>query len=74
MNAETVSRVTGISPHSIMHEFFTDMKVIEDFIVSNKERLQCIVSKSETSFGYSQKPNLWDYADGVDPIEFLKSI
>ena len=58
----------------LYYEFYTDMRVVEDFIVSNKERLQCIVSKSETSFGCSQKPNLWDYADGVDSIEFLKNI
>ena len=43
-----------------------------------KDQIQCIVSngfaKNEIAFGYTQKPQLWDYADDVDSIEFLLAI
>ncbi len=58
----------------LYYEFYSDIKQIEGFILSNKDKLQCVISKSETPFGYSQKPNLWDYADGIDSINFLKNI
>ena len=39
---------------------------------------QCVVAEGFTAdeipFGYSQKPQLWDYADGVDTLQFLLSI
>ena len=28
----------------------------------------------KTPFGEAQNPNLWDYADGVDTVRFLKSL
>lgn len=47
-----------------------------------KENIQCIVSHltfqisshKSLSFGQTQSPELWDYADGVDTMEFLLSI
>jgi hypothetical protein len=35
------------------------------------EKIQCIVGRNYIPFGKAQKPDLWDYADGVDTIEFL---
>ena len=39
-----------------------------------EEQIQCIVAKDKVPFGLSQQPQLWDYADGVDTIEFLRSL
>jgi hypothetical protein len=36
-----------------------------------KEKIQCLVSKNDIPFGRAQLPHLWDYADGIDTIEFL---
>jgi len=36
-----------------------------------QDRIQCIVSRDHTPFGKAQQPHLWDYADGIDTIEFL---
>jgi hypothetical protein len=36
-----------------------------------KEKIQCVVSKHNVPFGKAQWPHLWDYADGIDTIEFL---
>ena len=43
-----------------------------------KDNIQCIVTNESypnaLSFGQTQMPGLSDYADGVDTIEFLKSL
>ena len=61
------------SPLAMLHyEYYEDLSKVERYIEENKERIQCVVSKSDNiSFGEAQDPNLWDYADGVDIIEFL---
>ena len=38
------------------------------------ENLQCIAGKDFTPFGSTQKPSLYDYADGVDTMKFLTSL
>ncbi|MCG3167041.1 MAG: hypothetical protein POELPBGB_02824 [Bacteroidia bacterium] len=42
---------------------------------ARKEQIQCIVSSKpgHVPFGQSQKPELWDYADGIDTMQFLMS-
>lgn len=64
-----------LSPVAMLYyEYYTDMNTVEKFIEENAEQLQCVVSRKEIPFGYTQKPRLWDYADGVDTINFLKSL
>jgi hypothetical protein len=36
-----------------------------------KDKIQCIVGRNQVSFGQAQSPHLWDYADGIDTIDFL---
>lgn len=38
------------------------------------EDIQCLVGKDHTHFGAAQKPSLFDYADGVDTMEFLLGV
>ena len=60
------------SPLAMLHyEFYEDFSLVENFIKENNEQLQCVVSKKDIPFGNTQKPNLWDYADGEDTIAFL---
>lgn len=60
------------SPLAMLHyEFYEELSLVKDFIKENNEQLQCVVSKNDIPFGKTQRPNLWDYADGVDIIEFL---
>ncbi len=46
-------------------------------VLAQQEKLQCIVANIRSDdfrvirFGESQRPQLWDYADGVDTIRFL---
>ena len=63
------------SPVSMLYyEYYVDRNTVDTFIKKNSKDLQCIVSKNDTPFGYTQTPNLWDYADGVDTIDFLTKI
>jgi hypothetical protein len=64
-----------LSPVAMLYyEFYNDMRTVEKFVEANAEQLQCVVSKNDIPFGHTQKPNLWDYADGVDIVEFLRDL
>jgi len=64
------------SPISVVfYEVYSDISTIKYRIETDNEFIQCVVSQAgienEIAFGTTQYPNLWDYADGVDTIEFL---
>ena len=64
-----------LSPVAMLYyEYYDYITTAEQFIEENAEQLQCVVSKKDISFGNTQKPNLWDYADGVDTVEFLRQL
>lgn len=58
----------------IYYEYYNNYEYVDSFISKNKNKLQCIISRKHIPFGSSQNPNLWDYADDVDTIEFLRSL
>lgn len=72
------------SPVSVVHyEFYDDKVQLSQHLQEQLEHIQCIVApndyfKDENSlkkiavtFGQTQSPALWDYADGVDTVKFL---
>lgn len=64
------------SPISVLYfEEYKDHKKLSEKLEMNNDQIQCIVSNqkdnSHVPFGMSQKPELWDYADGIDTLEFL---
>lgn len=66
-----------ISPVSVVHtEAYTSVEQVREDLTLNSDRIQCIVTRltgleNTVPFGSSQKPELWDYADGVDTMGFL---
>lgn len=61
---------------TLFYEYYKDDKSLQDRLNSVADAIQCIVSKrsdikGRIGFGMSQCPQLWDYADGVDTMEFL---
>ncbi len=68
------------APVSVMHyERFESLETVLKDLKEKEEQIQCIVSKipgveSAVEFGNSQKPRLWDYADKVDTLRFLRSL
>ncbi|MFH1004796.1 MAG: acyl-CoA reductase [Bacteroidota bacterium] len=75
------------SPVSTLHyERYADISALIKKNSLLKEQIQCVVSVSSMiplineqgmnglMFGRTQSPELWDYADGVDTMEFLLSL
>ena len=62
----------------LFYETYNNLEELRDKINKDKNNIQCIVSdglfKNEVKFGDTQKPNLWDYSDGVDTVDFLLKI
>ena len=59
------------SPVSQLHyTFYNDADVTLKGLKEN-EQIQCIAGNGLTEFGKMQQPGLFDYADGVDTMEFL---
>lgn len=63
---------------TVFYEYYDTLEQLKSKLENDKNQIQCIVSKhvleSEVQFGKTQKPELWDYADNVDTIEFLLKI
>lgn len=65
------------SPVSVVYyENYNKVDVALKYIRENKENIQCVVSninkvENRVFFGNSQQPDLWDYADGIDTMQFL---
>lgn len=59
----------------LFYEFYEDLDSIESKIEANEESLQCVVTNEslngQVPFGKAQSPELWDYADGIDTVQFL---
>jgi hypothetical protein len=76
----TIKEDTGYaSPiSSVFYEYYDDLDEVKKRLETDKEQIQCIVSNAiiegSIPFGTTQKPELWDYADDVDTIEFLTSL
>jgi hypothetical protein len=65
------------SPLSVLlFSFYDTEEEVKTYLEVNKEIIQCGVGKASylLDFGKSQQPELWDYADGIDTIKFLKSL
>lgn len=60
----------------LLFDFYENEDDLNTLISANKENIQCVVGKqtSYVPFGKSQQPQLWDYADGVDTLQFLKEL
>ena len=63
---------------SVFYENYETLESIQNQLENDAEKIQCIVSKdiikNSIPFGKTQKPELWDYADNVDTIDFLLKI
>ncbi|TVZ28523.1 acyl-CoA reductase LuxC [Gillisia sp. Hel_I_86] len=63
---------------TLFYEKYADLETLKATIEANKENLQCIVAnnfmENGVSFGKTQYPQLWDYADNIDTLEFLENI
>ncbi|MEY2904450.1 MAG: hypothetical protein RJA52_466 [Bacteroidota bacterium] len=54
----------------VYYEYYETISEIE----IDPQKTQCIVSKKDLPFGQAQHPNLWDYADGIDTVQFILNL
>lgn len=68
------------SPISVVYiERYKNIETVKESLHQNKEQIQCIVAQDgiiegSVSFGETQNPKLWDYADNIDTMQFLLSL
>ncbi|MGY4536863.1 hypothetical protein ACVW0P_001277 [Mucilaginibacter sp. UYNi724] len=65
----------------LFYDNYADLASAQQQLAEQSENLQCIVTNADiktenqvVTFGQSQHPQLWDYADGVDTMEFLSNL
>lgn len=69
-----------VSPISVIYyETYENEASLDLKLSANRDKIQCMVSadawyEGSLNFGAAQTPELWDYADGVDTLEFLEGL
>lgn len=60
----------------LFYEYYEELDQLKKKLEASADDIQAITSKlgeaSHLPFGKAQKPELWDYADGVDTLAFLQ--
>ena len=56
---------------TLFYQRYDDADRLREELNARRDEIQCIVSLEDVPFGKSQQPELWDYADGVDTMDFL---
>jgi hypothetical protein len=60
------------SPVAVLnYERYRNIETPKASLENTRDSVQCVVGKGYLPFGTSQNPQLWDYADGTDTLEFL---
>ena len=63
---------------TLFYEYYESLDGLKNKLLTDSEKIQCVVSygilENEVTFGQTQLPQLWDYADNVDTITFLLKI
>jgi hypothetical protein len=65
----------------VYYEAYKDLASAQALLAEQNLNIQCVVSVAElqisnqvVDFGQSQHPALWDYADGIDTLQFLSNL
>tara|TARA_R110002051_G_scaffold8316_1_gene35059 strand:- start:48246 stop:49328 length:1083 start_codon:yes stop_codon:yes gene_type:complete len=70
---------------TLFYERYSSLEALKEKLLTDADKIQCVVSSQfgvsplerqaeEIPFGHTQKPQLTDYADGVDTLAFLLKI
>jgi len=60
------------SPVSVLfYQEYSNQQELEAYLAEHRNELQCVVGKSYTPLGCSQKPVISEFADGVNTLDFL---
>jgi len=77
MNNDSIiltENIAAYSPVSQVHyEKYADAALVYEALKGNEE-IQCVVGHGHIPFGSAQAPGLFDYADGIDTMQFLTAL
>ncbi|MCF6278937.1 MAG: acyl-CoA reductase [Flavobacteriaceae bacterium] len=63
---------------TLFYEYYESEKKLTEKLKNDTDKIQCIVGninlKNIVEFGKTQTPNLWDYADEIDTINFINNL
>jgi len=62
---------------TLFYEYYDDVALLKDKLNQDKVFIQCVVGtaiENSVPFGETQKPQLWDFADGIDTLRFLENL
>ncbi|WP_420573860.1 acyl-CoA reductase [Kordia sp.] len=63
---------------TVFYEYYDDINALKEKLSIDAEHIQCIVAdislENQIAFGQTQHPELHDYADGVDTLQFLSNL
>ena len=60
------------APVSVLNlKKYQDLNEVDEFLEKNNTKIQAVVGENKIPFGKAQCPNLDDYADGENTLEFL---
>lgn len=63
---------------TLFYEKYNSIAELQQQLDTDSDKIQCIVANgfidNEITFGETQNPQLWDYADNVDTVDFLLKI
>ncbi len=69
------SKKIGSPVGTLFYDYYDKYEDVEKYLSKNSEKIQCIVSaenlENSIEFGKTQSPELRDFSDGVDTINFL---
>ncbi|MCX6206118.1 MAG: acyl-CoA reductase [Bacteroidetes bacterium] len=77
MNNDSIILTENIAAYSpvsqVNYEKFSAIQLVHDQVKGNQE-IQCVVGHNHIPFGAAQSPGLFDYADGIDTMQFLTGL
>lgn len=63
---------------TLFYEYYESEESLIQKLKNDYDKIQCVVGNVEienrVKFGFTQIPSLWDYADGVDTLQFLNEL
>ena len=60
------------SPVGVLYfEYYNSADQFTEKLDLLSENIQCIIGEKWIPFGTAQTPELWDYADNIDTLDFL---
>ena len=61
----------------VNYTYYDEISEVSQYLKEHEDEIQCIVSEGTSidglPFGTAQKPELWDYADGINTLEWLNT-